>query len=94
MREANYINIAIGHLLLEVTSEGFNKEETLLNCWDGSWIQGFGNVHSIRVMAKLGGMTHQVELLEKPEGIRKNRTVLGRLGLMVRPDGIWLDSLT
>ena len=39
-------------------------------------------------MAKLGGMTHQVKPLEKPEGIKKNRIALGRLGQIVRLDGI------
>ena len=36
IREASYIDIAIGYLLFEVTSNGFSKEETLFDYWDGS----------------------------------------------------------
>ena len=57
-KEAGYINIALGYLLLEATCEKLSKEEVLLDCWDRSWIQGLGNTHGIRVMAKLGGVTH------------------------------------
>ena len=39
-------------------------------------------------MAKLGGVTYQAKPPERPEGMRKDRTALERLGLMVRPDGI------
>ena len=45
-------------------------------------------------MAKLDGITHQAKPLEKPESMRKDRIALGRLGLIVRPDGIRLDGLT
>ena len=45
-------------------------------------------------MAKLGSVTYQVEVLEKLEGIRKDKTALKRLGLIVRLDNIWLDGLT
>ena len=39
-------------------------------------------------MAKLGGMIHQTEPPEKSEDIRKDRTTLEMLGLIVRSDGI------
>ena len=94
IREAGYIDVALGHLLLEATNKGFSEEKALLNYWDKSWIRGFGNAYSIRVMAKLGGVTNQVEPPKKPEGMRKDRTALGRLGLMMRPNGIQLDGLT
>ena len=45
-------------------------------------------------MAKLSGVTYQAKLPEKPGGMRKDRIALGRLGQMVQPDGIWLNSLT
>ena len=32
-------------------------------------------------MVKLGGVTHQVEPEERPGGMRKDRTALGRLDL-------------
>ena len=58
IREAGCIDVALGHLLLKTTSEGLSKEEVLFDCWDRSWIRGFGNTLSIRVMAKLDGMTY------------------------------------
>ena len=94
MREASCINVALGHSLSKATSERLSKKEALLDCWDGSWIQGFGNVYSIRVIAKLGGITYQAKSPEKPEGMRKDKTALKRLGQMVWLDGIWLDGLT
>ena len=45
-------------------------------------------------MAKLDGVTHQAEPSKKLEDIRKNRTVLEKLSLMVRFDDIWLDNLS
>ena len=45
-------------------------------------------------MAKLNDVTYQIELLEKLEDIKKNRTTLERLGLIVWLDSIWLDSTT
>ena len=45
-------------------------------------------------MAKFVDMTYQAELLEKPKSMRKDRIVLERLGLIIWPDGIRLDSLT
>ena len=39
-------------------------------------------------MAKLDSMTYQVKLLIKFRGIRKDRTILEKLNLIVRPDGI------
>ena len=39
-------------------------------------------------MRKLGGVTHQAKSLERSRGIRKNKIVLGRLGLMVQSDSI------
>ena len=80
MREAGCIDVALGHSPLEATSEKPSKKKALLNCWDGSWIRGFGDAHGIRVMAKFGGVTHQAKLLERPKSIKKNRTALGRLG--------------
>ena len=44
-------------------------------------------------MTKLDGVTHQAEPLKRLEGMKKDRIALRRLGLMVRPDDIWLDSL-
>ena len=79
---------------MEVISERFSKEEALLDCKDGSCILGFGNVYNVKVMAKLDGMTHQAQLPKRPGSMRKNKIPLERLGLMVRPDGIRLDSLT
>ena len=48
----------------------------------------FNDAYSIRIMAKLGGVTHQAEILERPRGMRKDRIALGRLSLMVWSDGI------
>ena len=45
-------------------------------------------------MAKLSGVTYQAKPLKKPKGIKKNRTALGKLSLIMRPNSIWLDSLT
>ena len=94
MREAGCIDVALGHLPSEATCEELSKEEALLDCWDESWIRGFGDVYGIRIMAKLGGVTHQAKPLEKPEGIKKDKIALGRLGQMVRPDSIRLNGLT
>ena len=88
IKEAGCINIALGHSLLEATCDGFSKEKTLFNCLDRSWIWGFGNVYGIKIMAKLGSVTHQIKLLEKPEGMKKDKIALKKLGLIVRPDGI------
>ena len=94
IRKASCINIILGHLPPKTTSEKLSKEEVLLNYWDGSWIRGFGNAHSIKVMAKLGSIIHWAELLEKSKSMKKDKTILKKLGLMVRPDGIRLDNLT
>ena len=91
-REAGCIDVTQGHSPSKATYEGLDEEEALLGCWDGSWIRGFGNAHGIRIMAKLGGVTHQAKTPERPKGIRKNRTALERLGQMVRLDSIRLDS--
>ena len=32
IKKASYNDVVLEHLLLEATSEGFSKEETLLNC--------------------------------------------------------------
>ena len=93
-REAGCINVALRHLLLEATYEGLSKKEALLDCWDRSWIRGFGNAYGIRIMGKLGDVTYWAKPLEKPKGMRKDRTALGKLGQMMRPDGIRLDGLT
>ena len=45
-------------------------------------------------MIKVRSITHRAEPLKKSEGMKKDRTVLEGLGLMVRPDGIQLDGLT
>ena len=45
-------------------------------------------------MAKLGGVTYQAELPEKPQNMKKNKIAWGRLGLIVRLDSIWLNGLT
>ena len=93
-KEAGCIDVTLGHSPLEATCEGLGKEEALLNSWVGSWIRGFGNAHGIRIMAKLGGVTHRAKSPKRPEGMKKDRTALGKLGQMVRPDGIRLDGLT
>ena len=87
-RKAGCINIALGHSLLEATYEKLSKKEALLDHWDISWIQGFGDAHGIRVMAKLDGVTCQAKPLERPRGIRKDKTALEKLGQMMRPDCI------
>ena len=78
IREANCINVALKHSASEATCEELNKEEALLDCWDGSWIQGFSNAYNIRVMAKLGSVTYWTKPLERLGGMRKDRTILGR----------------
>ena len=88
MRKADCINVALEYLPLEAINEKLSKEEALLNCWDRSWIQGFGNTHGIRVIAKLDSVTYWAEPPEKLEGIKKDKIALERLGLMVRLDGI------
>ena len=87
-READCIDVALGHSPSEVTYEKLSKEEILFDCWDRSWIQGFGNAYDIRVMAKLSGMTHRAKPSKRPKDMRKNRTVFGRLGQNVRLYGI------
>ena len=94
IKEAGYINVTLGHLPSERTSKRLSKEEASFDCWNISWIWSFGNAHNIRIMAKLGGVTHWAEPPERPEGMRKNRTALGRLGLIVRPEDIRLDGLS
>ena len=39
-------------------------------------------------MEKIGGMTYQAKLPERPRRIKKNRIALGKLGLMVQSDSI------
>ena len=68
---------------MEATCKGLGEEEALLNYWDGSWIQGFGNAYGIRVMAKLGGVIHQAKPLKRSGDMRKDRTILGKLGRMI-----------
>ena len=43
IREVGSINITLGHLLFEVTSEKLGEKEAQFNCFDGSCIWGFGN---------------------------------------------------
>ena len=78
-KKASCIDVTLGHSPLEAICERLSKEEVLLNCWDGSWIRDFGNTHGIRVMAKLGSVTHQAKPPERPKGMRKDRIVLERL---------------
>ena len=42
-REAGSTDVALGHSPSEATSEGLGEEEALLDCWDVSWIRGFGD---------------------------------------------------
>ena len=42
-REVGSTNVALGHLPLGITDERLGEEETLFNCFDGSWIRDFGN---------------------------------------------------
>ena len=39
-------------------------------------------------MIKLDSVIHQAELPKRPEGMKNDRIVLGRLGLMVQLDNI------
>ena len=94
IKEVNCTDVALGYSLLEATSKGLSKKKALLNCWDGFWIQGFGNAYNIRIIARLDSLTHQAKPLEKLKGMKKDRTILRRLGLMIQPDNIWLDGLT
>ena len=80
MREVGCIDVALGYSPLEATCERLGEEEALLGCWDGSWIRGFGDAYSIRVIAKLGGVTHRAKPPKRPKGMRKDRTALERLG--------------
>ena len=45
-------------------------------------------------MAKLGSVIHQAKPLERPGGMKKDKTALGGLGQIVWLDGIRLDSST
>ena len=42
-REVGSTNVALGHLPSEATDKEFGKEEALFNCFNGSWIQDFGD---------------------------------------------------
>ena len=44
-------------------------------------------------MAKLDGMIYQIKPLEKLESLKKNRSLLEKLGLIIQVNGIWLDGL-
>ena len=93
-KEIDCIDVVLGHSQSEVTCEGLSKEKALFDYWDRSWIQGFGNAHNIRIIAKLGGVTYCAKPLKRPKNMRKNRTALEKLGQIVRLDGIWLNGLT
>ena len=45
-------------------------------------------------MAKLGDITYQAESLKRLGGMKKDRIGLGKQGLIVRPNSIWLDGIT
>ena len=45
-------------------------------------------------MAKLGGVTYLAELLERLGDIKKDRTALEKLDLIMQLHSIWLDSTT
>ena len=49
---------------LKTVSEKLEKEETLLDCWNGSWSKALAML-DIRIMAKLGGVTHWAKPIEK-----------------------------
>ena len=42
-REASSTNVALRLLLLEATSKRLGEEEVQFNCFDESYIHGFGN---------------------------------------------------
>ena len=42
-REDGSINIVLGHSPLEAIGKGLGEEEAQFDCFDGSYIQGFGN---------------------------------------------------
>ena len=43
MREVGSTNVALGYSLLEATGKRLSEEEAPFDCFDGSWIQDFGN---------------------------------------------------
>ena len=45
-------------------------------------------------MVKLGSVTYQAKLLEKPGNIKKDRKTLKKLDLIMWPNSIRLDSIT
>ena len=57
---------------METTGKKFGKKEALLDWWNKSLIQGFGNTYDIRVIAKLDGMTYWTKSSKRPRSMRKN----------------------
>ena len=43
IREVDSTNVVEGHLLLGPIDKEFDKKETQFDCFDGSYIRGFGN---------------------------------------------------
>ena len=48
MKTSGCIDVALGYSPLAATSERLNEEEALLNCWNRSWIQDFGDADGIK----------------------------------------------
>ena len=42
-REVGYTNVALGYSPLEATDKKLGEEKAQFNCFDGFYIQGFGN---------------------------------------------------
>ena len=94
-REVGSIDVALGHSSLGATGEGLNEKEALLDCFDGSWIQDFGNAADSalelrqNLMAKLNSVTQWVESEDRPRSKRQAKLdgTAWWLGLLPKPDG-------
>ena len=42
-KEVGSTDVTLGYLPLGATDKGLGEEEALYDCFNGSWIQGFGN---------------------------------------------------
>lgn len=50
-------------------------------------------MYGIRIIAKLGGVTHQAKFMKRTKDKRKNKIILKKLDMMVWPDGIQIDNI-
>ena len=60
IRDVGNINIAFKYLPSEATGKELGDKKLLFDCFDKSWIETLAML-DIKIMVKLGGMTHQVE---------------------------------